>query len=47
MTAETVKIIITAEVAERKVELGTIALEVDDRLDERNLKTRFDIVKAK
>jgi len=35
MTAETVKIIITAEVAERKVELGTIALEVDGRLDER------------
>lgn len=34
MTVETVKVIISAEIAERKVELGTMALEVDERLDE-------------
>lgn len=35
MTAEAINIIITAEIAEQKVELGTMALEVDDQLDER------------
>ena len=34
MTVETVNIIISVEIAERKVELGTVALEVDGRMDE-------------
>lgn len=34
MTASTVKIIITAEVAEQKVEVGTIEFGIDDQLDE-------------
>jgi hypothetical protein len=34
MTASTVKIIIAAEIAERKVEIGRIELSVDEKLDE-------------
>ncbi len=34
MTASTVKIIISAEIAERKVELGEIKLEINEKLDE-------------
>jgi hypothetical protein len=34
MTASTVKIIISAEIAERKVELGSIELEINEKLDE-------------
>jgi len=33
MTANTVNIIISAEIAERKVELGSMAIPIDDRLD--------------
>jgi len=35
MTAEAINIIIAVEIGEQKVELGTMALEVDDHLDER------------
>ena len=34
MTADTVKIIITAEIEDRKVELGSMALKTDENLDE-------------
>jgi len=34
MTATTVRIIIAAEIAERKVEIGSIELKVDEKLDE-------------
>ncbi len=34
MTDHTVNIIISAEIAERKVELGSMAIPIDDRLDE-------------
>lgn len=34
MTASTVKIIIAAEIAERKVEIGSLELSIDERLDE-------------
>ena len=34
MTGSTVKIIISAEIAERKVELGSIELEINEKLDE-------------
>lgn len=35
MTASTVKIIITAEIEDRKVELGSMELKIDEKLDER------------
>lgn len=34
MTASTVEIIITAEIGERKIELGRMALQIDDKVDE-------------
>lgn len=34
MTASTVKVIIAAEIAERKVEIGSLELNIDERLDE-------------
>jgi len=34
MTASTVKIIIAAEIEDRKVELGNMELKIDERLDE-------------
>jgi hypothetical protein len=34
MTVNTANIIIFAEIAERKVELGSMAIPIDDRLDE-------------
>ena len=34
MTADTVKIIITAEVEDQKVELGSMAIRIDEKLDE-------------
>jgi hypothetical protein len=35
MTASTVKIIIAAEIEDRKVELAGIELKIDEKLDER------------
>jgi len=34
MTADTVKIIIAAEIEDRKVELGSMEMKIDEKLDE-------------
>lgn len=34
MTAETVKVIITVEVAERKIDIGQMEIGIDEKLDE-------------
>jgi hypothetical protein len=46
MTADTVNIIISAEMAERKVEIGRLDLKIDEGLDERIYQGMQSVGKA-